>query len=69
MAVNVPGLLSVLVFYLAILGTGLWASKKAKKEEKKCKGNQSEVTMVGGRNLSIWVSILTTTGGFLDDTP
>nr|XP_023648321.1 high-affinity choline transporter 1-like [Paramormyrops kingsleyae] len=70
MAVNVPGLLSVLVFYLAILGTGLWASKKAKKEERKCKGNQSEVTMVGGRNLSIWVSILTTTatwvgGGYL----
>ncbi|CAJ1054922.1 high affinity choline transporter 1-like isoform X1 [Xyrichtys novacula] len=70
MAVNWPGLLSIGVFYLIVLGTGIWASRKSKREEKKCTGNRSEVTMVGGRNLSIWVSIFTMTatwvgGGYI----
>ncbi|XP_075967818.1 high affinity choline transporter 1-like isoform X5 [Anarhichas minor] len=63
MAVNWPGLVSIGVFYMMILGTGIWASMKSKREEKKCTGNRSEVTMVGGRNLNIWVSICTLTGG------
>lgn len=62
MAVNWPGLLSIGVFYLIVLGTGIWASRKSKREEKKCTGNRSEVAMVGGRNLNIWVSIFTMTG-------
>ncbi|KAG7470890.1 hypothetical protein MATL_G00118690, partial [Megalops atlanticus] len=70
MAVNLPGLLSVVVFYLIILVTGIWASKKSKREERKCTGKESEIAMVGGRNLNIWVSIFTTTatwvgGGFI----
>ncbi|XP_018603807.2 high-affinity choline transporter 1-like [Scleropages formosus] len=70
MTVNIPGLVSVVVFYLVVLGTGIWASKKSKKEEKKCTGKESEIAMVGGRNLNIWVSIFTTTatwigGGFI----
>ncbi|XP_030295835.1 high-affinity choline transporter 1-like isoform X2 [Sparus aurata] len=59
MAVNWPGLASIGVFYLIVLGTGIWASRKSKREEKKCTGNRSEVAMVGGRNLNIWVSIFT----------
>lgn len=59
---NWPGLLSMGVFYAVVLGTGIWASRKAKREEKKCTGNRSEVSMVGGRNLNIWVSIFTMTG-------
>ncbi|XP_031695482.1 high-affinity choline transporter 1-like isoform X3 [Anarrhichthys ocellatus] len=62
MAVNWPGLVSIGVFYMMILGMGIWASRKSKREEKKCTGNRSEVTMVGGRNLNIWVSICTMTG-------
>lgn len=62
MAANWLGLLSMGVFYAIILGTGIWASKKAKQQEKKCAGRCSEVTMVGGRNLNIWVSIFTMTG-------
>eukprot|EP00066_Takifugu_rubripes_P022440 XP_011611706.1 PREDICTED: high affinity choline transporter 1-like isoform X1 [Takifugu rubripes] len=67
---NWPVLLSMAVFYLAVLGIGLWASKKASIEEKKCTGNISEVTMVGGRNLSLSVSIFTMTatwvgGGYI----
>ncbi|XP_037616691.1 high affinity choline transporter 1-like [Sebastes umbrosus] len=70
MAVNWPGLLSMGVFYMIVLGTGIWASRKSKREEKKCTGNRSEVTMVGGRNLNIWVSIFTMTatwvgGGYI----
>ncbi|XP_047431468.1 high affinity choline transporter 1-like [Mugil cephalus] len=61
MAVNWLGLLSIGVFYVLILATGIWASKKSKHEEKKCSGNRSEVAMVGGRNLNIWVSIFTMT--------
>lgn len=62
MAANWLGLLSMGVFYVIILGTGIWASKKAKEQEKKCAGRCSEVTMVGGRDLNIWVSIFTMTG-------
>ncbi|KAM9334640.1 high affinity choline transporter 1-like [Symphorus nematophorus] len=70
MAVNWPGLMSIGVFYLIVLGTGIWASRKSKREEKKCTGNRSEVAMVGGRNLSILVSIFTMTatwvgGGYI----
>ncbi|KAJ4921060.1 hypothetical protein JOQ06_026031 [Pogonophryne albipinna] len=52
MAVNWPGLVSIGVFYIIVLGTGIWASRKSKREEKKCSGNRSEVAMVGGRNLN-----------------
>lgn len=55
---------------MVILGTGIWASRKSKREERKCTGNRSEVAMVGGRNLNIWVSIFTMTatwvgGGYI----
>ncbi|KAK5876951.1 hypothetical protein CesoFtcFv8_026249 [Champsocephalus esox] len=70
MAVNWPGLVSIGVFYIVVLGTGIWASRKSKREEKKCSGNRSEVAMVGGRNLNIFVSISTMTatwvgGGYI----
>lgn len=62
MTSNWPELLVMGVFYLMVLATGIWASRKAKQEEMKCPGRSSEVTMVGGRNLNIWVSIFTMTG-------
>ncbi|XP_075894859.1 high affinity choline transporter 1-like [Nelusetta ayraudi] len=70
MAASWLGLLCMGVFYLAVLATGIWASRKAKLEERRCPGRSSEVTMVGGRNLNIWVSILTMTatwvgGGYI----
>ncbi|KAJ4924729.1 hypothetical protein JOQ06_003680 [Pogonophryne albipinna] len=70
MAVNWPGLVSIGVFYIIVLGTGIWASRKSKREEKKCSGNRSEVAMVGGRNLNVYVSIFTMTatlvgGGYI----
>lgn len=62
MELNWPGLVSMGVFYIIVLGTGIWASRKSKEEERRCTGNRSEVAMVGGRNLNIWVSIFTMTG-------
>ncbi|XP_076589371.1 high affinity choline transporter 1-like isoform X2 [Chaetodon auriga] len=73
MAVNVPGLVAVVVFYIVILVIGIWASRKSKKVEKKCTGNKSEVTIVGGRNISVLVGVFTMTatwvgGGYIMGT-
>ncbi|XP_030004189.1 high affinity choline transporter 1-like [Sphaeramia orbicularis] len=61
MAVNWVGLLFTGVFYIIVLSIGIWASRKSKREEKKCTGNRSEVVMVGGRNLNMFVGICTMT--------
>ncbi|XP_072120679.1 high affinity choline transporter 1-like [Mobula birostris] len=61
MAVNILGLVAVIVFYMLILATGIWASRKSKREEKSCPGPKSEVAMVGGRNIGILVGIFATT--------
>lgn len=65
MAVNIPGLVAVVVFYIVILVIGIWASRKSKKEEKTCTGNKSEVAIVGGRNINILVGVFTMTGTIL----
>ena len=62
MAVNVPGLAAVVVFYIVILVIGIWASRKSKKVEKTCAGTKSEVAIVGGRNISVLVGVFTMTG-------
>lgn len=62
MAVSVPGLVAVVVFYIVILVIGIWASRKSKKAEKTCVGSKSEVTMVGGRNINVLVGVFTMTG-------
>ncbi|XP_078078918.1 high affinity choline transporter 1-like [Mustelus asterias] len=71
MAVNIPGLVAVIVFYVFVLATGIWAARKSKQEEKKCAGDKSEVAMIGGRNIGTLVGIFTTTatwvgGGFIN---
>ncbi|XP_069021924.1 high affinity choline transporter 1-like isoform X2 [Embiotoca jacksoni] len=70
MALNVPGLVVMAVFYLLILGTGIWASMRSKKEEKKSSGDGMEITLLAGRNISLLVGIFTLTatwvgGGFI----
>ncbi|XP_075448623.1 high affinity choline transporter 1-like isoform X1 [Ascaphus truei] len=59
MALNVPGLIAVIIFYSITLATGLWAAWKAKKSEKN--KTQTEIAIVGGRNLNIFVGLFTTT--------
>ncbi|XP_028325251.1 high affinity choline transporter 1-like [Gouania willdenowi] len=71
MALNVPGLVVMAVFYLLILGTGIWASMRSRKEEKKCPpGDGMEMTLLAGRNINLLVGIFTLTatwvgGGFI----
>ncbi|XP_075997916.1 high-affinity choline transporter 1-like [Genypterus blacodes] len=70
MAVDVPGLVALVVFYVVILVIGIWASRKSKKVEKTCAGSKSEVTIVGGRNINILVGVFTMTatwvgGGYI----
>lgn len=65
MAVNIPGLVSVIIFYIIILATGIWAARKSKAAEKRCLGNKSEIAMVGGRNLSFFVGVCTSIGTYV----
>ncbi|KAK5900006.1 hypothetical protein CesoFtcFv8_009423 [Champsocephalus esox] len=70
MTLNVPGLVVMAGFYLLILGTGIWASFRSKKQEKKCSGNGMEITLLAGRNINLLVGIFTLTatwvgGGFI----
>ncbi|CAL8374148.1 unnamed protein product [Arctogadus glacialis] len=73
MVVNVGGVVAVVVFYCVILLTGIWASKKARREEKKCQTSKSEVTIIGGRNISLLLGSFTMTatwvgGGYIMGT-
>ncbi|CAN9510799.1 unnamed protein product [Ophioblennius macclurei] len=70
MALNVAGVAAVVVFYLLILGTGLWAARKARSAERKSGGDRTEVVLLGGRNISLLVGVFTMTatwvgGGFI----
>ncbi|KAG7270384.1 hypothetical protein CRUP_024704 [Coryphaenoides rupestris] len=70
MSLNVPGLVVMGLFYVLILATGIWASMRSKKEEKKCKGDGMEITLLAGRNINLLVGIFTLTatwvgGGFI----
>ncbi|XP_029930127.1 high affinity choline transporter 1-like [Myripristis murdjan] len=70
MALNVAGLLVMGLFYMLILCTGIWASLRSKKEEKKCTGDGMEITLLAGRNINLLVGIFTLTatwvgGGFI----
>ncbi|XP_056891664.1 high-affinity choline transporter 1-like [Takifugu flavidus] len=70
MALNVPGVVAVVVFYILILGTGIWAARKSRKAERKSHGNQAEVVLLGDRSISLLVGIFTMTatwvgGGFI----
>ncbi|XP_071394760.1 high-affinity choline transporter 1-like [Centroberyx affinis] len=69
MALNIPGVIAMVFFYLLVLGTGVWASIKTKKEEKKSESNKLEVTLLANRGISLVVGIFTMTatwigGGF-----
>ncbi|XP_041640518.1 high-affinity choline transporter 1-like [Cheilinus undulatus] len=70
MAVNIPGVVAVVVFYILILGTGMWAAQKSRRVERKSSGNRTEVVLLGDRNISLLVGIFTMTatwvgGGFI----
>lgn len=62
MALNIPGVIAVVVFYILILGTGIWAARKSRNTERKRCGDQAEVVLLGNRSISLLVGIFTMTG-------
>ncbi|KAM6941040.1 high-affinity choline transporter 1-like [Lycodopsis pacificus] len=70
MALHIPGVIAVVLFYILILGTGLWAARKSRKAEMKSHGSRTEVALLGDRNIGLLVGIFTMTatwvgGGFI----
>ncbi|XP_022076473.1 high-affinity choline transporter 1-like [Acanthochromis polyacanthus] len=65
MSLNVPGLVVMVVFYLMVLGTGVWAAFKTKREQKSSQANRTEVTLLGNRGISLAVGVFTMTATFV----
>ncbi|XP_068184060.1 high-affinity choline transporter 1-like [Antennarius striatus] len=73
MAVNVPGVIVMVVFYLLVLGTGIWASFKSKRKQKKSGATGMEMVLLGNRSINLVVGVFTMTatwvgGGFIVGT-
>ncbi|KAL9899692.1 choline transporter isoform 1-T2 [Glossina fuscipes fuscipes] len=66
--INIAGVVSIVLFYLLILGVGIWAGRK------KESGNDSEEeVMLAGRSIGLFVGIFTMTatwvgGGYINGT-
>ncbi|KAF3841651.1 hypothetical protein F7725_023602, partial [Dissostichus mawsoni] len=65
MAVNIPGLIAMVFFYLLVLGTGIWASFKSKREQKRSAATGMDMALLGNRSISLVVGIFTMTGGLV----
>ncbi|XP_071320208.1 high-affinity choline transporter 1-like isoform X2 [Trachinotus anak] len=61
MALNIPGLIMMVAFYLLVLGIGIWASVKSKKMDKNSQGVQMEVSFLANRSVSLIVGVFTMT--------
>uniref|UniRef100_A0A3Q3W179 Solute carrier family 5 member 7 n=1 Tax=Mola mola TaxID=94237 RepID=A0A3Q3W179_MOLML len=73
MAVNVPGVIVMGFFYLLVLGTGIWASFKSRRKQKKCAATGIEMALLGNRSINWVVGVFTMTatwigGGFIVGT-
>lgn len=59
--INISGVISIALFYLLILGVGIWAARK------KQAGNDSEEeVMLAGRSIGLFVGIFTMTGDWIE---
>ena len=61
MAINVPGLVSIIVFYLVILAIGIWAAWYKRRRGGSPDENNERI-MVGGRDIGLFVGSFTMTG-------
>jgi len=64
MAVSVPGVIAMVVFYMLIFGVGIWAYFQSRKERKKSQIDSIETAVLGNRSISGVVGIFTTAGEF-----
>jgi hypothetical protein len=55
--INVAGVISIIIFYVLILGVGIWAGRK-----KEAGNDSEEEVMLAGRNIGLFVGIFTMTG-------
>ncbi|KAI8503939.1 hypothetical protein Bbelb_180070 [Branchiostoma belcheri] len=63
MAVNIAGIIAVVIFYLVILAIGLWAARRGKAKEAEAEGiTESEQVILAGRDIGVFIGILTMTG-------
>ncbi|CAK8686514.1 unnamed protein product [Clavelina lepadiformis] len=72
MAINVPGLVSIIVFYLVILAIGIWAAWYKRRRGGSPDENNERI-MVGGRDIGLFVGSFTMTatwvgGGYINGT-
>ncbi|XP_071314241.1 high-affinity choline transporter 1-like [Trachinotus anak] len=65
MSVNIPGLVVVVLFYLMVLGTGIWASVKSKRAQKDSHADRTEAALLGNRSISLVVGVFTMTATFV----
>ncbi|XP_070684212.1 high-affinity choline transporter 1-like [Pempheris klunzingeri] len=70
MALNIPGVVAVVLFYILILGTGVWAARKSRNVERRSHADTTEIVLLGDRRISLLVGIFTMTatwvgGGFI----
>ncbi|XP_059215582.1 high-affinity choline transporter 1-like [Centropristis striata] len=68
MALNIPGLLATLVFYVLVLGIGIWASIKSKRDKERTQANHADMALLGNREISLVVGIFTTTATWVGGT-
>ncbi|XP_063766958.1 high affinity choline transporter 1-like [Eleginops maclovinus] len=61
MAVHIPGLIMMVIFYLLVLGVGIWASVKSKKMEKNTNSGQLEVSFLANRRVSLAMGVFSMT--------
>ena len=62
MSLNVPGLVVMVLLYLMVLGTGIWASMKSKRLQKSSDADRTEITLLGNRGISLVLGVFTMTG-------
>ncbi|XP_056238234.1 high-affinity choline transporter 1-like [Seriola aureovittata] len=65
MSLNVAGLVVMVVFYLMVLGTGIWASMRSKQVQKESQADRTAVTLLGNRGISLVVGVFTMTATFV----
>ncbi|GLV45387.1 Choline transporter [Carabus blaptoides fortunei] len=66
--INVAGIISIILFYILILGVGIWAGRK-----KEAGNDSEEEVMLAGRSIGLFVGIFTMTatwvgGGYINGT-
>ncbi|CAN7992852.1 unnamed protein product, partial [Ixodes hexagonus] len=73
MAINIPGLLAILFFYVVIIAVGVWAGRKGQVSTPNSDDILGSQAMLAGRNIGVFVGVFTTTatwvsGGSINGT-